>query len=109
MWQDPSGLAYDGEFAFKTSRNTMKYVEEGGASFADVAMGAFFVYQPPIIWPKPSMDALTTQRQLDVALWMPAIPRGFSGTLSSLATPLGLATIRSDTSKGLSITLGAHL
>ena len=51
VWQDADGTPYNDEFAFKTARGTMRYVEEGGGSFADTILQAYFGFQPPIVWP----------------------------------------------------------
>ena len=106
VWQDPDGTPYDDEFAFKTARATMRYVEEGGGSFADVILQAHFGFQPPIVWPTVTPgDAKAVQAALDSALWRPKVGRGFAGTLTGLRTPLGLAVIRSDAETGLTISL----
>ena len=106
VWQEPDGRAYNDEYAFKSARVTMRYVEEGGASFADTILQAYLGFQPPIVWPYvPHGDAKAAQAALDAALWRPLVSRGFDATLYGVRTPVGLATIRSRADSGLTIAL----
>jgi hypothetical protein len=103
VWQEPAPhfAPHDDARAFKTARGSLRYVEEGGGSFADVALRAFFGFAPPIVWAKEG----STQELLDATLWRASEGRGFDGVLTGLRTPLGLATITSHAERGLSITL----
>lgn len=106
VWQEPTGRPYNDEYAFKTARGTMRYVEEGGGGFADTILQAYLGFQPPVLWPHvPRGDAKAAQVALDSALWRPLVPRGFDATLYGVRTPLGLATIRSNANSGLTIAL----
>ena len=129
-WQEPapSFKPHNDEHAFKSARGSTRYVEEGGASFADVIIRVFFGYQPPLIWEsvgdgdddggddggggrggrgdagddgRRSGDARLKQQ----VLWQPDQPRGFDGMLYGLRTPLGVATITSTKTGGLTITI----
>jgi hypothetical protein len=103
VWQEPtpSFAPHNDAFAFKTARGSIRYVEEGGGSFADVAIRAFFGFAPPIVWAKEG----SAQELLDAALWRPSEGRGFDGVLTGVRTPLGLATITSHAKRGLTIAL----
>lgn len=119
VWQEPppSFTPHNEEHAFKSARGSSRYVEEGGASFADVIIRAFFGYQPPLVWSFDRAAAAAAHDDGDGhsdggggsmrdsmqdylkqhVLWQPEQPRGFEGVLHGLRTPLGVATITSGT------------
>lgn len=103
VWQEPapSFAPHNDAFAFKTARGSIRYVEEGGGSFADAVLRAFFGFAPPIVWAKGG----SAQELLDAALWRPSEGRGFDGVLTGVRTPVGLATITSHAERGLTIAL----
>ena len=100
--REPPYTPYDDEPAFKP--NDRRYLNMAVGAFFDGIVRGLFGYQPDMLWPDASSSETEKQAALDATLLAPRAPRGFAGKLSNLRTPLGLATITSD-SAGLSIAL----
>ena len=97
----PPYTPFDGERAFKPVAGATRYIAIEGGSFFDAILRGFFGYNPAMAWGavEGSTDAAVLLR---AALREPEAPRGFSGRLLHLRTPVGLATISSGPT-GLSI------
>ena len=103
--REPPYTPFDGEPASKP--NDRRYLNMAAGAFFDGIVRGLFGYHPDMLWPDVAgarAPAGAAQAALDATLLTPKAPRGFSGSLSNLRTPLGLATIVSGPS-GLSITL----
>ncbi len=97
----PPYTPFDNASAFKPIAGVTRYVAIEGGSFFDAILRGFFGYHAPLQWNDASMSP---QDLLDSAIHRASVPRGFSGNLTNLRTPLGMATISSGPS-GLSIRL----
>lgn len=90
----PPYTPFNDERAFKPVAGVNRYIGIEGGSFVDSIIRGFFGYHPSMFWTSNLTDTLHKPHQA----------RGFTGTLSNLRTPLGLATITSN-NNGLSIHL----
>ena len=97
----PPYTPFDNVSAFKPIAGVTRYVAIEGGSFFDAILRGFFGYHAPLQW---NPTSASPQQLLDAAIHNAAVPRGFSGALTNLRTPVGLATISSGPS-GLSIRL----
>eukprot|EP00117_Sycon_ciliatum_P012894 scpid45499/ scgid13774/ len=83
--------------SYKPTQGVTRYLGIEGGSFFDAVLRGFFGYHPPMLWPGGER-----QDVLNAALAGKSKARGFTGTLTNLRTPFGLATISAGPT-GLSI------
>ena len=93
----PPYTPFNNETSFKPIAGVTRYIAIEGGSFFDAIVRGFFGFHPPMLW--------KADTALQDVLANPAAPRGFSGELRNLRTPLGLATITATAEDGLSIKL----
>lgn len=94
---NPPYTPYNDEPSFKPADR--RYLNMAVGAFADAIIRGIFSYHPPPVWPTEF-----SQEILDSTLMNRQSVRGFTGTLSNVRTPFGVADIHSGPS-GLSISL----
>ena len=87
------------ELSFKPVAGVTRYLGIEGGSFFDAIVRGFFGYHPPMQWPGGDQQSVLNSTLVGIN-----VSHGFTGTLSNLRTPFGLATIEATTT-GLTITL----